>query len=253
MSDGRRRHFNGKREEIMKWIGSVPAALAALTLAAFPMQKSYEVHWVGELHKVMMLGEDQGVISLEELKDKPNLYALGPLEGLNGEISVFNSEPLSVTIREGKPVIEKTFDVRAPLLVWVQVPKWSEVSIPSSVRSLSDLDRFAAQSAAKAGLDTTAPFPFRVTAHVEEISLHVVNRQGRIVHGMQDHEKIHVKFPVTNTEVELIGFWSDHHQGIFTHMGSNVHVHGRTTDGGLSGHVEELTMGSGRLWLPAGS
>ena len=52
--------------------------------------------------------------------------------------------------------------------------------------------------------------------------------------------------------MELIGFWSDRHQGIFTHKGTHVHVHGRTGDGKLSGHVDGVTFVSGHLWLASG-
>jgi acetolactate decarboxylase len=67
------------------------------------------------------------------------------------------------------------------------------------------------------------------------------------------HEAIEVKIPLKNAMVELIGFWSGRRAGVFTHMGSNVHVHGRTTDNEVSGHVDSLRIESGELWLPAGS
>src|SRR5262249_39598386 len=146
----------------------------------------------------------------------------------------------------------KRLDVRAPLLVWAQVANWSPEPIPSAVRTLSDLARFVAGAARTAGLGTSAALPFRVTAHADRIGMHIVNRQGREMRGMEDHEKIQVRVPVADADVELIGFWSDHHQGVFTHMGSNVHVHGRTTDGGHLGHVDDIEIRSGRLWLPAG-
>src|SRR3954466_6589517 len=97
--------------------------LSVVLLAAAP---AYDVKWVGEMHKVMMMGEDQGIISLASLKGKPNLFALGPVEGLNGEITVLNSDPSIAVIRDGKPAIEKTFDVKAPLLVYAQVEKWTK-------------------------------------------------------------------------------------------------------------------------------
>jgi acetolactate decarboxylase len=234
----------------MKIVGFVSVALATLALTALSVQKTYEVKWAGELRKVMS-GEDKGIISLDSLSGQPNLYAIGPLEGLNGEITVFNSEPVIATVRDGKPFIEDTFHVQAPLLVWAQVSKWVEVAIPSSVQSIADLDRFVGESAKKAGLDLTAPVPFRVTAHVHEIAMHIVNRRGQEIQGHADHEKIEVKIPLTHANVELLGFWSDRHQGVFTHMGSNVHIHGRTTDNKFSGHVDEVKIFSGKLWLPA--
>ncbi len=215
------------------------------------MGGAYEVKWVGELHRVMMLGEDAGIIGLDTLRGQPHLYAIGPVEGLNGEITIFDSEPVIGLVRDGKPVVEHSFDVRAPLLVWAQVEKWREVAIPSTVQSLADLDKFVGDAAKQAGIDLTAPFPFRVTAHTHEIAMHIVNRQGREAKGHEGHEKIEVKIPLTHADVELLGFWSDKHAGVFTHQGANVHIHGRTADNKLSGHLDEVKIGSGKLWLPA--
>ena len=160
-----------------------------------------EVKWVGELHKVMMLGEDAGIIGLDTLRGKPHMYAIGPVEGLNGEITVFDGEPFIGVVRDGKPAVEHTFAVRAPLLVWAQVEKWNEVEIPSSVQSLAELDRYVSEAAKKAGIDTTAPFPFRVTAHTHEIAMHIVNRQGREAAGHEGHEAIKVNIPLTRVQV----------------------------------------------------
>jgi hypothetical protein len=51
--------------------------------------------------------------------------------------------------------------------------------------------------------------------------------------------------------VELLGFYSDKHLGIFT-CGGHFHVHVRSVDGKASGHVDEVTLGTDmRLFLPA--
>ena len=216
--------------------------LSGLTLLA---DSGYEVKWVGEMHKVMMMGEDQGIISLASLKDKPNLFALGPVEGLNGEITVLNGQPFIGLVRGGKPAVEKTFDVKAPLLVYAQVEKWTKIAIPSSVQTVEDLDKFVGRTA-----HPKSPLPFRVTGHLHELNLHIVNRQGRDARGKSAHDAIEVKIPLTHAEAELIGFWSDQHGGVFTHMGSNVHIHGVTKDGKLSGHVDSMKIASAELWVP---
>jgi len=224
-------------------------AAGALLILDAATPKSYEVKWAGELHKVMN-GEDQAVFSLDSLSALPNLYAIGPLAGLNGEVTVLNSEPSIATIRDGKPVTARTFHAAVPLIIYTQVAKWNPTPIPASVHSLADLEKFVAARAKKSGVDMSAPFPFRVTAHCDTVSMHIVNRQGRDAKGHEGHEAIQVKVPVADADFEFIGFWSDRHQGILTHMGSNSHVHGRTADGKLSGHVDDLRLRSGTLLLP---
>lgn len=232
-------------------VSAISGLTITLGIGALAAARAYEVKWVGEMHKVMMMGEDQGIISLASLKNRPNLYALGPVEGLNGEITVFNSQPSIATIRDGKPVVENTSNVQAPLLVYAQVAKWSEIAIPARVQTAGDLSTFVESSARQAGLDMSAPIPFRVTAHMLEIQMHIVNRQGRDAKGKEAHEAIEVKIPLTHAMVELIGFWSDKHGGVFTHMGETTHIHGRTTDGKISGHVDSFKIASGQLLLPA--
>ena len=225
------------------------AAGALLVLdAATP--KSYEVKWVGELHKVMN-GEDQAAVQLDSLSKLPNLYAIGPLAGLNGEVTILNSDPSVAVIRDGKPVTERTFHADLPLIIYAQVAKWNQTPIPASVHSLADLEKFVAARAKKSSVDMSAPFPFRVTAHCDSAAMHIVNRQGRDAKGHEGHEAIQVKVPVSDADLEFIGFWSDKHEGILTHMGSNSHVHGRTADGKLSGHVDGLRLRTGTLFLPA--
>jgi acetolactate decarboxylase len=225
--------------------------LMALSLTALAAEKPYEVKWVGELHKVMMLGEDSGIIALDSLRALPHLYALGPVEGLNGEITVFDGDPVIGVVREGQPTVEHTFQLKAPLLVYTQVTNWTKTAIPPRIDTLAALDRFVTESARAAGLDMTAPFPFRVTGHMHEIAMHIVNRQGREAKGHEGHEKIEVKIPLTHATVEMLGFWSDRHAGVFTHQGANVHIHARTSDNKLSGHVDEVKIGAGELLLPA--
>jgi acetolactate decarboxylase len=230
----------------MKFLASFSLALTALAA-----NKPYDVKWTGELRKVMMLGEDNGIIALDSLRALPHLYALGPVAGLNGEITVFDGDPLIGVIRDGRPTTEHTSAVKAPLLVWTQVANWTKIAIPSSVSTLADLEGFVEATARTQGIDMSAPFPFRVTANAHELAMHVVNRQGRDARGHDAHAKIEVQIPLTHATVELLGFWSDRHAGVFTHQGAHMHIHGRTSDNKLSGHVDEVKLGSGDLWLPA--
>jgi acetolactate decarboxylase len=61
-----------------------------------------------------------------------------------------------------------------------------------------------------------------------------------------------VRRTIEHTPVELVGFHSLDHRGIFTPKESNVHVHLRTEDGRISGHLEAIRLAPGaRLAVPA--
>ena len=44
-------------------------------------------------------------------------------------------------------------------------------------------------------------------------------------------------------DVEILGFFSKQHEGVFTHNGSNTHMHFRTDDVSLAGHVDGIFLG----------
>jgi hypothetical protein len=72
--------------------------------------------------------------------------------------------------------------------------------------------------------------------------------------GLTRHAKIQIQFELRRQEATLVGFWSSEHQGTFTPMGSNIHVHFQTTDNKLSGHVQGLDLAASGMTfcLPKG-
>jgi acetolactate decarboxylase len=53
--------------------------------------------------------------------------------------------------------------------------------------------------------------------------------------------------------VTVVGFFSRHHEGVFTHMGQRTHLHVLSDDGAAMGHVDEIAVPSGAaLKLPGG-
>jgi acetolactate decarboxylase len=206
---------------------------------------SYSVHWVGEQRKMVQTGDDRGVIELASLKGSGHLYALGPVEGRDGEITVLDGDPLITTIRAGRPQLEHSWSLKAAFLVYANVPTWRLAgTVP--VASLQELESVLL---AKAQGHKT-PFPFRLSGRCRSISMHVLDRRGRPALGHHQHDVIKATFNYQDTEVELLGFWSDQHHGVFTHMDSNLHLHGRTADGSMAGHVDEVEFESAKLWLP---
>jgi acetolactate decarboxylase len=222
----------------------LPLLLLCSTLAAAG-PSSYSVQWIGEQRRMVQTGNDQGLIELASLKGISHLYALGPVEGRDGEITILDSEPLITTIREGQPRVEHLWSSNAAFLVYADVPAWRRIGT-FPVASMHDFESVLLSHAQ----DHNEPFPFLLRGRCRSISMHVLDRRGRTAAGHQDHNSIKAKFNYQDTEVELLGFWSDQHHGVFTHMDSNVHLHGRTLDGTMAGHVDEVEFESAELWLP---
>lgn len=79
--------------------------------------KNRRVETVGAMRDVMQKGDLSARISLDALAGLPHLYALGPLEGLKGEITIFDGVPSIATVEAGEMRVTSGFDHKAPFLV----------------------------------------------------------------------------------------------------------------------------------------
>ena len=82
--------------------------------------------------------------------------------------------------------------------------------------------------------------------------IHVVSLPpGSIVSSPDEAHRGQVNYVLEGNEVEILGFFSRRHKGIFTHHDSNVHVHLITRDKSMMGHVDKLEFGCGamKLWF----
>ncbi|GEM_PF-845498 len=216
------------------------------------------VRWLGAMRNVMQKGDLSGHADLERLADLPHLYALGPLEGLRGEVTIFDGSPFITRVdnkvadndsgRTAGVVVDRSFRHKACFLVYAQVERWRELPVPESVTTLGALEEFIAVSS-RARLDATAPFPFLVRGTPAATEFHIVNKTDDKPHSHDEHDKIKARFTLNSQPVEMLGFFSDRHQGIFTHHDSRVHIHVRAADSTTGGHVDVLKLRGGMTLL----
>jgi acetolactate decarboxylase len=119
--------------------------------------------------------------------------------------------------------------------------------VPAQVRSYSDLEAFIAEAGKAAAL--TQAFPFVVRGRPALIDFHVLDAKPGMPPGMADHQKIQIPFELHARQATLVGFWSNQHRGIFTPMGTNIHIHFQTPANDTSGHVQGLDLGQGGMTL----
>ena len=100
-----------------------------------------------------------------------------------------------------------------------------------------------------AGID--APFPFLVWGQVASARLHVLDKRDGERHTPERHEAAKVRFTLEDRAVVILGFYSTAHRGIFTPADADVHMHLKTADDRISGHVESVRLAAGaRLGFP---
>ncbi len=209
------------------------------------------VNWVGSQRDVLQ-GDIDGHIDLRTLSRLEHLYAVGPAAGLRGEVSIFDSVPSISRVAGGVITTETEFNVNACFLVYAQVNEWRETPLAEAVTDEKALETRIVQIALELRIDVRRPFPFMIRATPEHGSFHILDKRDGLPHNSELHEKAKVRFTIAREPVEVIGFYSSRHRGIFTPANANVHMHIRTTDGRLSGHLETIRLQPGAtLCVPA--
>ncbi len=213
-----------------------------------PSEPAWAVRWVGAQRDVLA-GDISGKIDLGTLAALPHLYALGPREGLQGEVTVFDGRPSVARVVEGRIEIDRSFDHHACFLVFATVATWEETVLAGPICGVPVLEDIVVEAAA--GSRVGAPLPFRVTGRANRVAFHVLDKRDGLAHSPALHERAKIHFALEGEAVEIIGFFSSRHHGIFTPKDANVHLHVRTIDDRMSGHLEEVELAPGAsLWLP---
>jgi acetolactate decarboxylase len=212
----------------------------------------YALSFLGSQRHTIMTGDRAAHLDLRTLKGRPHLYGIGPLEGLTGEVTIADGRPSLARIGADRLVhVTESYEAGVPFFVWAEVAAWQSQEMPSHLRTYADLEQFIGAAGAAAGL--TQAFPFVLTGRPELIDFHIVNATPATPPGMEAHNQIQIRFELHAQDATLVGFWSSSHQGIFTPMGTNMHVHFQTPDNKVSGHVQGLSLTQGlTLSLPKG-
>ncbi len=198
------------------------------------------VKYAGAL-KTIMSGNLQPVVSLDSLRNNENLYALGAVENLKGEIQIFNSEPHNSSVVDGNIKLKDTYDIKASLLVYAEVEEWDEFIIEGSTKD--ELEKSIFETAKLNGLNTDQPFPFLLDGQVTTLAWHVIDwEEGDTVHSHEKHKESGLSGNLTNEEVLIIGFYSTKHKAVFTHHTTDMHMHFKTFDNTIAGHIDDLTI-----------
>jgi acetolactate decarboxylase len=204
----------------------------------------FTVKWVGAQRKVLQ-GDIRGQIALASISGLQNLYAVGPAEGLRGEVSIFDSVPSISRIVDGALKVDTNFNVNACFLVYAQVSAWHRITVPDAIANEATLESHIVKTASELGIDVTQPFPFLISATPEHATFHVLDKRDGLTHTAELHEKAKVRFVLQREPVEIIGFYSNRHRGIFTPADANIHMHVRSADGRMSGHLEKIQLERG--------
>ncbi|EDP97861.1 acetolactate decarboxylase [Kordia algicida OT-1] len=207
-----------------------------------------DVKIVSAMKNVMWKGELQGKINLDTIADKNGLYGIGPVSYLSGELLINNGNSyVSKVTSDTTMIVEKDFKVTAPFFVYANVTEWTQIELPSNIKTVKDIEAFVDEKTKT----FKRPFAFKLAGTLKTATIHIQNLpKGTKVSSPTEAHQGQVNYQLENEEVEIIGFFSTEHKGIFTHHDANIHLHLITKNEDKMGHLDAVTIDKMTLFLP---
>lgn len=213
-------------------------------------QTTNEVKIIGQMKNVMWKGQLYGNINLDTIANKINLYGLGPVGYLAGEILIIDGKSYkSTVVSDSTMKVEETYDIKAPFFGYANISKWTEQTLPDSIQTIQQLETYLD----KVTKHSSRPFMFKLTGTVEQATIHIVNLPiGSKVSSPDEAHKGQKNYGLQNEQSEIIGFFSTEHKAIFTHHDTFLHMHLITTNRQKMGHLDEVLFKKNtmKLYLP---
>jgi acetolactate decarboxylase len=229
--------------------------LSGLFLQKTNCQARIKVNFAGAMMKIRQ-GDLSAAVLLDTLP-QAHLFAIGPIENLQGELLVWDGKPFKAAMMPDRkqPFVEKApANLKAIFLVYANVPAWDTVIIREPVPDMATLEKLVGQYAHRQGTDTSQAFPFLLFGKIAKGLGHIQmldTAATKITPTVGDDAKVFL--PIENQKAQFVGFYSHHHQRVFTHHDSYIHIHYRLYTKYHAGHLDEVAFDKGepvRLLLP---
>ena len=117
-----------------------------------------------------------------------------------------------------------------------------------AIQNLQALERYIERYIQQTGKAVGEPFVFLLKPEKANVTYHVIDWKTSASHSKENHKQFARTGELENQKVTILGFYSDHHQGIFTHHDAKIHLHVITENQDLVGHVDQLEW-SGEFML----
>ena len=233
------------------------AACRSLEQAGSPGLMQY-----GSMHETIGMQNHQARVAIADVIAKQNFYALGAVEGLQGEITILDSRAYVSAAHKGiKPQAQPASGVQATMLVGQFVAAWEQVDI-NQVVVYEKVDETIGQAAMAKSFDTSKPFVFLLEGEFSQVRLHVINgacpiRARMKKEGLDDDHRPY-EFNATRIKGTIVGIYAEDSVGKLTHPATQQHAHLIYTDPSsgerITGHLESYGIRPGAvLKLPADS
>jgi acetolactate decarboxylase len=224
---------------------------ASCVLMAQPSMNAVKI--VGQMKDVMWKGELYGKINLDTLTPKENLYGLGPVEYLTGEVMILDGKAYrSTVLTDSTMQVEETFAIKAPFFGYANIRQWEVRDLPRRIKTGKELEKYLDRITQS----SPRPFMFKLEGVMDVGIIHIVNLpKGSTVSSPEEAHRGQQQYLITEEACEIVGFFSKEHQAIFTHHETYLHMHLITADRRKMGHLDTMLLKKGtvKLYLPGKS
>ncbi len=199
---------------------------------------------IGNMKDVMWKGRLESKIFPDSIRVRKDLYGLGPMENLRGELLILDGVTFHSQVGEDSSLhVTRGNGSGAPFFSYSYVDQWEEWKLPDSIHTPKQMEKYLDKISP---LDD--PYFFKISGMMDEAMIHVVNLpEGHTVQSPADAHQGQISVSLKNRRVDVIGFFSRKHQAIFTHHDTYLHMHLITDDRKLMGHVDELVFSPRQL------
>ncbi len=217
--------------------------IALLLLVYMAPAFGQKVEAVSNMKKVIM-GQDLGMYLDWDTVATTHLFGIGPLGRIAGEVTIVDGERWTASVKKnGRIQMQRNKKARGPFGVFAHVPAWDTIQLDANIQSEEDLQKLLESVAPNKGISLQTAFPYRVLATFDSIHFHIISKPSdEAAHSHELHKKAKKHFYSTQIQGELLGFYSQQHEGIFTHRGSYTHTHFLAQDRKAMGHLDGISV-----------
>lgn len=207
-----------------------------------------EIAISGAMKNVMWQGQLDGVINLDTISNTKNLYGLGPLSNLKGELLILDGQFFqSKVLSDSTMLVKKSPKAEAPFFVYGWQQNWKKLDLPKEISTVSSLERWIPTQVG----EVNKPFIVKLIGVVSNAKIHIQNLPDNTkVSSPKEAHIGQVNYSIGKEEVTIVGFYSTKHKGIFTHHDSNLHLHLITNDLQKMGHLDDVAFSEMKIFLP---
>lgn len=230
-------------------ISYIITSMFIFLMLACSSPESMQVRIFGEMRQIMMKGNLSATVRLDTLKGK-DLYGIGVREELSGEIIMLDNQVYITSVADSASLsTSRSADVSAALFIATDVAHWQRTPAIERVENFTSLDSIIEQVAIARGINPEKPIAFKIEVVEGTVDGHVIHWKPGIVHTHENHKQFAIRKTLTGRS-QLLGFFSKHHQGIFTHHSTFTHIHALGEGGDPVLHVDQLNISKLNFYFP---